>query len=113
MEKKRKNRDGIVYSTNQDFEYTFNDKEESMTLSADKQNLKILLDRRAGGKVVTLITGFMGTNRDLEALGKILKSKCGTGGSVKDAEILVQGDFRDKLFNLLLEMGYKVKKAGG
>jgi translation initiation factor 1 len=113
MEKKRKNRDGIVYSTNQDFEYTFNDKEEAMTLSADKQNLKILLDRRAGGKVVTLITGFMGTNRDLEALGKILKSKCGTGGSVKDAEILVQGDFRDKLFNLLLEMGYKVKKSGG
>ena len=113
MEKKRKNRDGIVYSTNQDFEYTFNDKEEAMTLSADKQNLKILLDRRAGGKVVTLITGFMGTNRDLEALGKILKSKCGTGGSVKDGEILVQGDFRDKLFNMLLEMGYKVKKAGG
>jgi translation initiation factor 1 len=113
MEKNRKKRDGIVYSTNQDFDYSFSNKEEAMTLSADKQNLKALLDRRAGGKVVTIITGFIGTNRDLESLGKILKSKCGTGGSVKDGEILIQGDFRDKLFNLLLEMGYKIKKAGG
>jgi translation initiation factor 1 len=113
MEKKRKNRDGIVYSTNQDFEYSFNNNEETMTLSIDKQNLKIFLDRRAGGKVVTMIAGFIGTNRDLEALGKILKSKCGSGGSVKDGEILIQGDFRDKLFNQLIEMGYKIKKAGG
>jgi translation initiation factor 1 len=113
MSKKRKDRDGIVYSTDQNFEYTFSSKEEASTLPAGQQDLRIFLDRRGGGKVVSLVKGFIGTESDLEELGKMLKSKCGTGGSVKDGEILIQGDCRDKLMLILEKAGYKAKKAGG
>ena len=102
----------VVYSTNQDFDY--DDENESIeTLEANQQKLKIWLDRRKGNKVVTVVKGFVGNDDDLKALGKSLKSKCGAGGSVKDNEILVQGDFRDKVLNLLKSAGYGAKKAGG
>lgn len=102
----------VVYSTNQDFEYD-NEDNNIETLDAKQQKLKIWLDRRKGNKVVTIIKDFIGNEDDLKSLGKTLKSKCGAGGSVKDNEILIQGDFRDKVLDLLKNAGYGAKKAGG
>ena len=106
-----KNRIDIVYSTNPDFNYRYDEPEEQDTLAPARQNLRVMLDRKnRGGKSVTLITGFVGTHDDLTDLGKELKSKCGVGGSAKDGEIIVQGDFRDKILLLLQQKGYKAKK---
>lgn len=105
----------IVYSTNKNFEYEDDFDEEIETLSPEAQKLKVMIDRKQRkGKSVTLITGFVGTDNDLQDLGKILKQKCGVGGSAKDGEILIQGEHKDKIFDLLLKMDYKqTKKVGG
>lgn len=114
MSKKNKNIQGVVYSTNPDFAYQFEQNEEQETLANEKQDLRVMLDKKQrAGKAVTLITGFIGEDKDLQTLGKTLKTKCGVGGTVKDGEILIQGDFREKILQLLLQMGFKAKKAGG
>lgn len=114
MSKKNKNIEGVVYSTNPDFEYQHNQEEEFETLNNEKQDLRVMLDKKQrAGKAVTLITGFIGKEADLQVLGKNLKTKCGVGGTVKDGEIMIQGDFRDKILQILLQAGYKAKKAGG
>ena len=114
MSNKNKNTVNIVYSTNPDFKPAFEENEPEETLPPSQQHIKVMLDKKnRAGKAVTLITGFIGTEEDLKALGKSLKAKCGVGGTIKEGEILIQGDFRDKIVSLLTNMGYKVKKAGG
>ena len=110
----KQNRTGVVYSTNPNFTYQDNEPGEAATPPPQQQQLRVQLDKKQrGGKQVTLVTGFVGTDADLQALGKLLKTKCGVGGSAKDGEVVVQGDFRDKVLEVLLKAGYKVKKAGG
>jgi len=114
MSKKNNGLFGVVYSTNPDFEY---ESDQELTIDTPEpkyQNLRIQLDKKQrGGKIVTLITGFIGKREDLETLGKKIKQKCGVGGSAKDGEILIQGDFREKVLTLLIAEGFKVKKIGG
>lgn len=102
-----KSRLGVLYSTNPDFQYEEETNEEQETLPVKNQMLRIALDKRnRGGKTVTLITGFRGTSDDLTALGKMLKVKCGVGGSAKDGEIIIQGDVRSKVLAILQKEGY-------
>lgn len=106
-----KHRLGVVYSTAQNFEYETDAPAEEETLAPSAQKLRVRIEKNGrGGKTVTLVTGFVGTTADLTALGKALKSKCGVGGSAKDGEILVQGDFRQRVIDLLKTMGYTQTK---
>lgn len=114
MAKNKKERVNIVYSTNPDFGYQYDEEEEVETLANSQQKLYVSIDRKSrGGKEVTLIEGFVGAEDDLKDLGKLLKTKCGVGGSVKDGEILVQGNFRDKIIAILEAEGYQTKRKGG
>ena len=104
----------MVYSTNPNFQYETGNTEEAETLSPNQQKLRVQLDRKnRGGKVVTLVTGFVGTDDDLKELGRMLKSKCGVGGSAKDGEVIVQGDFKQKVIELLKKEGYTQTKPVG
>lgn len=110
----RKNREGIVYSTNPDFEFEKAGAEKSEALAPAAQLLYVWLDSKSRkGKTVTLVRGYKGSEEDLELLGRSLKTHCGTGGSVKEGEIIIQGDFREKVVAYLSKGGYKVKRAGG
>lgn len=119
MAKNTKNNDwkdrlNVVYSTNPDFRYEPPDEEEASTLPPSQQKLRVQLDRKnRGGKVVTLVTGFTGSDDDLKELGRLLKSKCGVGGTAKDGEIIVQGDFKQKVLDLLKQAGYTQTKPVG
>ena len=110
----KKNREGIVYSTNPDFVFEPDSSLQDVTLPPQQQVLYVWLDSKARkGKTVTLIKGFRGNTGDLERLATELKKYCGTGGSVKEVEIIIQGNFREKILTYLSDKGYKVKKAGG
>lgn len=109
-----KKRLDVVFSTNPDFQYAEDQQEDIETLAPKQQKLRVELDRKnRGGKVVTLITGFKGTEEDLKELGKTLKNRCGVGGSAKDAEIIIQGDFKTRIVDLLKELGYSQTKPKG
>lgn len=102
----------MVYSTNRNLDFEER-KEVTQTLPTDKQNLLIRLDKKQRrGKQVTLVTGFVGNADDLKSLGKVIKSKCGVGGSAKDGEIIIQGEFREKIKQILTSLGYRCKIAG-
>jgi translation initiation factor 1 len=116
MEKKKLNNledlGGFVFSTNDEFEYSNDENQE--TLNPNQQVLEAHFSNKGrGGKTVTVITGFKGSESDLKTLGKLLKSKCGVGGSVKENEIIIQGNYRDKIMEILKKEGYNVKRVGG
>jgi translation initiation factor 1 len=104
----------IVYSTNQDYNFDEENDSDEETLAPNEQTLRVLVDKKQRkGKVATIIQGFVGTNDDLKELAKSLKASCGVGGSAKDGEIIIQGEFRDKVMTLLQDKGYKTKRVGG
>ena len=114
MSKKNNNRIGVVYSTNTDFNYDEENDEEQETLPNGEQMLRVSIDRKQRkGKEVTLVAGFVGTEEVLKDLAKVLKSTCGVGGTAKDGDILIQGNFRDKIMDKLNSLGYKTKRVGG
>lgn len=113
MDNDWKSRLGVVYSTNPDFQYQSETAEEPQTLEPAKQKLIVGIDRKArAGKQVTLVSGFVGRDEDLKELGKMLKVRCGVGGTAKDGEIVIQGDFRDRVVELLKSAGYILAKRG-
>jgi translation initiation factor 1 len=112
MAKEHKERLNVVYSTNPDYKYEYDAADTTETLEPAKQKLIVCLDKRQRhGKKVTLVKGFTGADEDLKDLGKTLKTKCGVGGTAKDGEILIQGDFRDKIVEYLINEGYKAKRG--
>ena len=107
----RKKRVGVVFSTNPDYEYSDDSQEETNTLPKNQQKLRLNMERAGrGGKTVTLVKGFVGSDKDINALCKLLKQKCGVGGSVKDGEIIIQGDHRQRLIEILKKEGYTQTK---
>jgi translation initiation factor 1 len=114
MAKKKFKKIDVVYSTNPDFQYEIEEDEEQETLEPNQQLLYVSIDRKQRkGKDVTLVEGFVGSDDDLKNLAKELKSSCGVGGTAKEGEILIQGNFRDKVIELLGKKGYKTKRKGG
>ncbi len=114
MDNDWKKRLGVVYSTNPDFQYGEDGEDRQESISTGQQKLYVSLDRKnRKGKAVTLVEGFIGSDEELKSLGKELKSKCGSGGSVKDGEMIIQGDFRDRVITLLRDKGFVVKQKGG
>lgn len=107
----RKKRVGVVFSTNPNFEYTDDSSEECATLPKNQQKLRMQMERAGrGGKTVTLVKGFIGKDEDINALCKLLKQRCGVGGAVKDGEIIIQGDHRQRMVELLRKEGYTQTK---
>jgi len=112
MKKNKNNRKGMIYSTNPNFEFEY-DNEEMDTLENNQQNIKVCIDKHRAGKIAVILKGFVGNTDDLKALSKILKARCGVGGSTKNGEIIIQGDIRDKVMDILAKEGYNYKRVGG
>ena len=112
MGKNKKNRKGVMYSTNPDFEYQY-ENQGMKTLSNNNQYLKVCIDKHRAGKVAVIIKDFIGTTDDLKKLGKLLKTKCGVGGSAKNGEIIIQGNVREKVMEILQKEGFHYKRVGG
>ncbi len=112
MGKNNKNRKGVMYSTNPDFEYEY-EEEEMETIANNQQNLKVCIDKHRAGKIAVIIKDFVGTTDDLKSLEKMIKAKCGVGGSAKNGEIIIQGNVRDKVMEILQKEGYNYKRVGG
>jgi translation initiation factor 1 len=112
MVKNKKNKNGVIYSTNPDFEFEY-ENQKMQTLSNNKQHLKVCIDKHRAGKIAIIIKDFAGNTEDLNALGKLLKTKCGVGGSTKNGEIIIQGDVRDKVMEILEKEEYNYKRVGG
>ena len=112
MGKNKKNRKGVMYSTNPDFEYQYEDK-DSKVLSPIEQNLRVCIEKHRAGKIAVIIKDFIGSNDDLKTLARILKMRCGVGGSAKNGKIIIQGDVRDKVMDILQNEGYNYKRVGG
>ncbi len=111
MGKKKKNKIGVIYSTNRNYDFEFEQEEE--TLTAENQYLEVWIDKKhRGGKVATLVKGFVGSEENLKSLGKLIKSKCGVGGSAKDGVIIIQGNIREKVIEILEKEGYNYKRVG-
>lgn len=109
---KKKNKIGVMYSTNSNFEYEYESEQE--TLAVADQRLEVWIDKKnRGGNIATIVKGFVGTESDLKDLGKVLKSACGVGGSAKNGEIIIQGNVRDKVMQILSDKGYFCKRVGG
>ena len=106
-----KDRLNVVYSTNPDYQYESSEEEEAVTLPKNQQKLRVSMEKKGrGGKTVTLIKGFVGSDDDLKELGKLLKTKCGVGGSTKDGQVIIQGDFKQRIIDLLKAEGYTLCK---
>ena len=106
----KKERINVVYSTNPNYQYEYTQEEEQETLAPEKQNLRVTLDsKQRKGKIVTLVQGFVGTEENLKELAKLLKNKCGVGGSVKDGEIIIQGEVKEKVLTILRDNKYRAK----
>ena len=112
MSKKKNNLKGVIYSTNPNFEYEY-ENDQLETLSPEKQNLKVCIDKHRAGKIAVFIKDFVGSTDDLNALSKMLKAKCGVGGTAKNGEIIIQGNVRDKVMDILEKQGYNCKRVGG
>ena len=112
MKKNKNNRKGMIYSTNPNFEFEY-DNEEMDTIANNQQNLKVCIDKHRAGKIAVILKGFVGNTDNLKALSKILKARCGVGGSTKNGEIIIQGDIREKVMDILTKEGYNYKRVGG
>ena len=112
MVKNKKKRQGVMYSTNPNFEYQY-ENQGMKTLANTNQHLKVCIDKHRAGKIAVIIKDFVGNKDDLKALGKLLKTKCGVGGSAKNGEIIIQGDVREKIMTILEKEGYNYKRVGG
>ena len=111
MVKNKKNRKGVMYSTNPNFKYQYKN-QEMKTLAKTNQHLKVCIDKHRAGKIAVIIKGFAGNTQDLKTLGKLLKTKCGVGGSAKNGKIIIQGDIRDKVMEILKGEGYNYRRVG-
>ena len=112
MGENKKNKKGIMYSTNPNFEFEY-ENQEMESLPNNEQHLKVCIDKHRAGKIAVIIKDFVGTTEDFKALSKLLKTKCGVGGSAKNGEIIIQGDVRDKVMEILQKEGYNYKRVGG